>query len=73
MNWNLDIPQLPFKKPRQIEDLEQLSPAQRDAMDFQEIEERLDLAADSLVQSYKNLTNSCYAEHILCRPYRAQI
>jgi len=42
MSWEIDVPKLPFKKPIQIEELEKMEFHQREAMDQQEIKERLD-------------------------------
>lgn len=53
MSWDLDTPNLYFKKPRQITELENLSAQQREAMDPIEIGERVLAAANSLAEGYK--------------------
>lgn len=52
MNWNIDIPDLPFKKPREIERLELIGKDQREAMDPVEMQERIQDVANSLVQAF---------------------
>lgn len=54
MSWNLDVPELPFKKPKMIEELESIDFDQREAMDPQERKDRVRETAYSLAKSYKN-------------------
>lgn len=59
MSWDLDVPNLFFKKPKKLADLEQLSSSEREAMDFVEIEERVRDVANSLAEAYqKQNTNA---------------
>jgi hypothetical protein len=53
MSSELDVPNLPFKKPMPLERIEKLSFAQREAMDPYEIEERVQEAANSLAIAYR--------------------
>lgn len=53
MGWDLDVPNLFFKKPKKLAELEKLSASQREAMDFVEIEERVRNVANSLAEAYQ--------------------
>lgn len=48
---DLDIPNLPFKKPDKIEKLEKLTFEQREAMDNEEVKERISQVAYSLAKA----------------------
>lgn len=65
MSWELDTPQLPLKKSAQLTRLEQLAPHLREAMDFQEIHERIEEAAYGLALSYHKTKNSDYETGVL--------
>lgn len=53
MSSELDVPNIPFKKPIPLERLEKLTYAQREAMDPTEIEERVQEAAEGLAWMYR--------------------
>jgi hypothetical protein len=52
MSWELDTPQVPFEKSLQLARLEQLEFHVREAMDRQEINERIEEAAYGLALAY---------------------
>jgi len=52
MNSDLDVPDLPFKKPEALEKLELLQKDQRNAMDPYERESRIQEAAASIAEKY---------------------
>lgn len=58
----LDIPSLPFSKPKEFETLENLSRSQRDAMDPIELEEHTQRVANSLAVKYKKEIKGDYQE-----------
>lgn len=64
MTWDdIEISKLPFKKTRQLELLERLSPAQREAMDQQEMQEHLGVIANEIGILYQaNLRHTDYEE-----------
>lgn len=53
MIWDLDVPNLPFKKPIQIEKLELMDKEQREAMDPEEVRRKTEEVAYSLALSFK--------------------
>lgn len=53
MTSELDVPNLPFKKPLILEKLEQLGLEQREAMDPYEVQERIQESADGIAVSYR--------------------
>lgn len=59
MTWNdIDTPELPFKKPRQLEELEKMGMDQREAMDPQEKKDRVRDTAYSLALSYQKYSKN---------------
>lgn len=52
MSWEMDVPRFPFQKPVLLEKLEQLGPDAREAMDGQEVKERIEEIANGLASSY---------------------
>lgn len=65
MSWDLDTPNLYFKKPTQITEIESLSFAQREAMDQEEVKERVQAAANSLAEGYKQNGNGDFEGCVL--------
>lgn len=65
MASELDVPNLPFKKPKSLSDLERLSSAQREAMDFEEQKERIQFIADSLAKAYAKNKNGDFEGCVL--------
>lgn len=65
MSWELDTPQVPFRKSPQLARLEQLEFHVREAMDRQEVNERIEEAAYGLALAYhkspKNDYDTCVA------------
>lgn len=65
MSWELDTPQVPFKKSPQLARLEELDFHVREGMDRQEINERIEEAAYALALAYhkteKNDYDTCVA------------
>lgn len=53
MQWHPDLPDLPIEKPKQIEDLEQMSRAMLDSMPPIEVQEKVDEIAHAVVLAYK--------------------
>lgn len=53
MKWYPDLPDLPIKKPKQIDDLEQMSRIMLDSMPQVEVQEKIDAIAHALVLMYK--------------------
>ena len=53
MSWDLDTPNLPFKKPKQLEVLEEMTLDQREAMDPVEVKEHIHGIAASLAENCK--------------------
>lgn len=60
MSWDIDTPDLPFKKPEVLEKIEQMGLDQRESLDPQEMEAHIDEAAYSLAKAYKKLEESDY-------------
>lgn len=59
MSWpDNSNPQLPFKKPRQIEKIEEMTYDQREAMDGQERKDRISEAANVLAKTYQKKVKS---------------
>lgn len=52
MSSELDVPNLPFPKPRMLSKIEEFGPDQREAMDPVEMKERTEDAAEALAVSY---------------------
>lgn len=52
MSWEFDIPSLPFKKPEEIEKLEQMDYDQREAMDTVEMKSRINGVALNIAVAY---------------------
>lgn len=52
MTWEIDVPSVPFKKPKELEHLENLSMSQREAMDPQEKKDSVRAAAIGLAKAY---------------------
>jgi hypothetical protein len=50
---DIDTPELPFKKPKLIEKLEKLGFDQREAMDGQEMKDRINEVAYNLAETYQ--------------------
>lgn len=51
MSSEIDVPNLPFKKPVEVEELEEMGYDQREAMDYQEMSERINSIAYILAES----------------------
>jgi len=60
MNLEIDIPDLPFKKPVEVERILQLGFDQREGMDPVEARERIQEMAVSLADAYVNTKNADY-------------
>jgi hypothetical protein len=58
MGWHPDVPDLPIKKPKQIETLEKLDPRVREAMMAVEIEERIKEIAHAVAEAYTKSTKN---------------
>lgn len=64
MNWPPDVPNVNLKKPRELEDLEQLEPHIREAMTKQEIRDHIDTIAQGFANDYKKKKESTYEDCI---------
>lgn len=53
MIWHPDVPNLPIKKPKKIEDIEQMDPAFLNSLPKVEVQELVDGAAEAVAQAYK--------------------
>ena len=53
MQWYPDLPELPIRKPQQIEDLELMSQINLDSMPAVEIQEKVDEIAHAVASGYK--------------------
>src|SRR6187431_1496425 len=53
MNWHPDVPDLPIKKPREIEILELMDRASLDSMPPLEVYEKVDEIAHAVARDYK--------------------
>ena len=61
MSWYPDdVPAFPFKKPRQVEEFEQLSTDQLNSMVGSEVKEKIDDVAFSIAKTYEKQQNSSY-------------
>lgn len=58
MSWELDTPEVPLKKSAALEKLEQMSLDQLNAMDRQEVNERIEEAAFGLARAYHKIKGS---------------
>lgn len=52
MEWDIDNPELPFKKPSELEEIEKIDSKQREAMDKVEMQNRINGAAVSIAEAY---------------------
>lgn len=53
MKWHPDVPDLPFEKPVEIEELEQMDRRVLDSMPGVEVDEKVDDVADAVARAYK--------------------
>ena len=65
MSWDLDTPNIPFKKPKLLANLEELAPSQREAMDPVEVKEHIRDVANSLAKAYKETKKGNYEGCVL--------
>lgn len=56
----LDVPSLPFKKPKNLIHLEQMARSQREAMDPYEVKEHIQEVAESLAEGYHKSVGGDY-------------
>ena len=54
MSWHPDVPDLPIKKPREIEHLELMDRASLDSMPPMEVDEKVDEIAHAVARDYKS-------------------
>jgi hypothetical protein len=62
MVWDLDNPDIPVKKPKEISMLEAMGRANRDSMPPLEMDEKVEDSADAVARSYRKFPNSTYGE-----------
>jgi len=63
MAWHPDVPDIPIKKPKEIEDLEQMDRAFLDSMPSAEVNEKIEQIAHALARDYKiQVANGSYDE-----------
>lgn len=65
MAWNPDTPELDFKKPPTIIYLEELNDNTLNAMDFVEIDEHIQNAANEIAQAYHKAKGGNYEDCVL--------
>jgi hypothetical protein len=62
MTWHPDVPDLPIKKPKIVEDLECSSLSERESMRSLEIEETIEAVAHSVALAFKKQCQGGYNE-----------
>ncbi len=53
MIWHPDVPNLPIKKPKKIEDIEQMDPTFLNSLPGTEVQEMVDGAAEAVAKAFK--------------------
>jgi len=65
MSFNPNMPQWPFDMPPQLEQIESMTEAQRDAMDAVEKDERITSAAHEMAKAYQETEAADYDNCVL--------
>ena len=60
MHWDLDNPDIPVDKPKEIKELEAMGRTNRESMPPREMDEKLEDAASAVARLYKKLPGSDY-------------
>lgn len=60
MPWDLDNPDIPVKKPKEVTELETMGKTNRDSMPPREMDEKVEDAALAVAKSYKKLPGADY-------------
>ncbi len=62
MVWDLDNPDIPINKPKEIRELEAMGKADRESMPPREMDEKVEDAAEGIARAYKKLPGSNYQD-----------
>lgn len=64
MKWHPDVPDLPISKPKELEKIELMDPAERNAMRDVQVEETVDEIAHAVARDYHQQLGGSYRDCI---------